>query len=174
MEALKIAMHILNRVPSKSVAKTPYELWTGKKPTLNYFHIWGCLVEARIFNPGQGKLDERTTSCHFIGYPDRSKGYRFYCPDRQTKFIETRHAIFLEDDIIKESKVLREVDLPKKRTYVPFSMVEEPYFSIPIVVPPTVIPTMGETSVANVASPSATTTKQVASPSAHLGPEPVA
>jgi hypothetical protein len=29
----------------------------------------------------------------------------------QTKFIETRHAIFLEDDMIKESKVLREVDL---------------------------------------------------------------
>jgi hypothetical protein len=51
MEALKNAMHILKRVPSKSVAKTPYELWTGRKPTLNYFHIWGCPPEARIFNP---------------------------------------------------------------------------------------------------------------------------
>jgi hypothetical protein len=46
--------------------------------------------------------------------------------------------------MIKGSKVLREVDLQEKRMYVPFSMVEEPYFSIPIVVPPTVIPTMGE------------------------------
>jgi hypothetical protein len=101
MEALKPARYILNRVPSISVARTPYELWTGRKPTLNYFHIWGCPAEARIFNPGQGKLDERTTGCHFIGYPDRSKGYRFYCPDRQTMFIETRHAIFLEDDMIK-------------------------------------------------------------------------
>jgi transposase InsO family protein len=52
MEALKTAMHILNRVPINSVAKTLYELWTGRKPTLNYFHIWGCLVEARIINPG--------------------------------------------------------------------------------------------------------------------------
>jgi hypothetical protein len=78
MEALKTAMHILNKVPNKSVARTPYELCTGRKPTLNYFHLWGCPAEARIFNPGQGKLDERTTSCHFIGYPDRSKGYRFY------------------------------------------------------------------------------------------------
>lgn len=174
MEALKTAMHILNRVPSKSVARTPYELWTGRNPTLNYFHIWGCPAEARIFNPGQGKLDERTTSCHFIGYPDRSKGYRFYCPDRQTKFIETRHAIFLEDDMIKGSKVLREVDLQEKRTYVPFPMVEEPYFSIPTVVPPTVTPTVGETPAANVASSSATTTEHVASPSTHIGPEPVA
>jgi transposase InsO family protein len=32
MEALKTAIHILNRVPSKSVAKTPYELWTGRNP----------------------------------------------------------------------------------------------------------------------------------------------
>jgi hypothetical protein len=111
----------------------------------------------------------------FIGYPERSKGYRFYCPDRQTKFIETRRAIFLEDDITKASKVLREVGHQKKRTYVPISMVEEPYFSISVVVPQTVVPTGGETPVANLASPSATTTEQVASPSARPGPsEPVA
>ena len=36
MEALKTAAHVLNRVPSKSVPKTPYELWTGRKPSLNY------------------------------------------------------------------------------------------------------------------------------------------
>jgi hypothetical protein len=39
MEALKTTVHILNRVPSKSVPKTPYEIWTGRKPTLNYLHV---------------------------------------------------------------------------------------------------------------------------------------
>jgi hypothetical protein len=170
----KTAMHIVNRVPSKSVATTPYELWIGRKPTINYFHIWGCPVEARIFNPRYRKIDERTTCFHFIGYPEISKGYRFYCPGEQTKFIETRHAIFLEDDMTKGSKVLREADLQEKRTYVPFPMVEEPYFSIPTVVPPTVIPTVGEAPAVNVASPSATTIEQEASPSAHLGPESTA
>jgi hypothetical protein len=53
-------------------------------------------------------------------------------------------------------------------------MVEEPYFSIPTVVPPTVTPTVGETPAANVASSSATTTEHIASPSTHTGPEPVA
>jgi hypothetical protein len=38
-EALKTAVHILNRVPSKSVPKTPYEMWTDRKPTLNYLHV---------------------------------------------------------------------------------------------------------------------------------------
>ena len=32
MEALKTAAHISNRVPSKSVPKTPYELWNDRKP----------------------------------------------------------------------------------------------------------------------------------------------
>ena len=32
----------------------------------------------------------KKVSCHFIGYPDKLKGYRFYCPNRYTKFIEMR------------------------------------------------------------------------------------
>ena len=43
--------------------------------------------------------------------------------------------------------------------YVPIPMVEEPYFSIPAVVPPTVVTTRGETPAANIVSPSATTTE---------------
>ena len=54
MEALKTAIHILNRVPSKSVPKTPYELWTGRKSTLNYLHVWGCPAEAKVFNQNIG------------------------------------------------------------------------------------------------------------------------
>jgi hypothetical protein len=39
MEALKTTIHIINRVPSKSVSKTSYELWTGHKPSLNYLCV---------------------------------------------------------------------------------------------------------------------------------------
>jgi hypothetical protein len=39
MEALKIVVHILNRVLSKLVPKIPYEIWTGRKLTLNYLHM---------------------------------------------------------------------------------------------------------------------------------------
>ena len=80
MEALKTAIHILNRVPSKSVPKTPYELWTGRVPSLQHFRVWGCPAEAKMFNPNIEKLDPKTVSCHFIGYPDRSKGFSFLLP----------------------------------------------------------------------------------------------
>jgi hypothetical protein len=37
--------------------------------------VWGCPAETKIFNPQYGKLDPITISCHFIGYPDKFKGY---------------------------------------------------------------------------------------------------
>jgi hypothetical protein len=138
MEALKTAIHILNRVPSKAVPKTPYELWTGRKSTLNYLHVWGCLAEAKVFNPTQKKLDDRTVSCHFIGYPERSNSFRFYCPDRHTKFAEMRHAVFLEDEMVRGSRIPREIALEEKRVCAPMPMIQEPHFSVPILTVPTV------------------------------------
>ena len=40
--ALETAAFILNRVPTKSVDKTPYELWAGKRPELSFLKAWGC------------------------------------------------------------------------------------------------------------------------------------
>ena len=50
-EALKTVAYILNQVPSNYVPKTPYELWSQKKPRLRYFHVWGWRVEVRPYNP---------------------------------------------------------------------------------------------------------------------------
>ena len=102
---VKTAIHILNRVPSKSVPKTPYELWTGKEPSFNYLYVWGCPTKAKVFIPNIEKLDSKTVSCYFIGYPEKSKVFRFYCPERHTKFVETRHAVFLEDELMRGSMV---------------------------------------------------------------------
>ena len=49
-EALKTAMYILNRITSKVVPKTLFELWTDREPNLGYLHIWGCPTEARLYN----------------------------------------------------------------------------------------------------------------------------
>jgi hypothetical protein len=76
------------------VPKTPYGMWISRKPILNYLYVWSCPAEVKLFNPSIGKLDPKTVSCHFIGYLDKSKGFRFYCPNRYIKIMETRHAIF--------------------------------------------------------------------------------
>ena len=53
-EALKTAVYILNRVPTKAVSKTPFELWKGWKPSLGHFHIWGCPSSFKVFTRNQG------------------------------------------------------------------------------------------------------------------------
>jgi hypothetical protein len=98
--------------------------------------VWGCLAEAKVFNANIGKLDSKIVSCHFISYLDKSKGYHFYCYDRHTKFVETRHVVFLEDDIIRGSMVAREINFEEKRVYVPTPVVQEPYFLLPVAATP--------------------------------------
>ena len=38
-ESLKTVAYILSQVLSKFVPKTPYELWSQKKPSLRHFHV---------------------------------------------------------------------------------------------------------------------------------------
>ncbi|KAG8489197.1 hypothetical protein CXB51_017253 [Gossypium anomalum] len=95
-EALKTAAYILNRVPNKAVAKTPCELWTGQKPSLKHFHIWGCPAEVRPYRPHEKKLGSKTIRSYFIGYSERSRGYKFYDPIIKNIF-ETGTATFFED-----------------------------------------------------------------------------
>ena len=37
---LDTATYVLNKVPSKSVASTPYEIWKGRKSNLKHLKIW--------------------------------------------------------------------------------------------------------------------------------------
>ncbi|CAJ2671288.1 unnamed protein product [Trifolium pratense] len=108
-EALKTAVYILNRVPSKVVPKTPFELFKGWKPSLRHMRVWGCPSEVRIYNPQEKKLDPRTISGYFIGYAERSKGYRFYCPSHTTRIVESRNAKFLEDHLTSGSDHIRNI-----------------------------------------------------------------
>ena len=70
--ALLTACYLLNNVPSKSVLKTPHELWTGKRTTLNHFRIWGC--PAHVLDKESSKLDSRSEVYVFVGYPRGTKG----------------------------------------------------------------------------------------------------
>ena len=97
-EVLKTAAYILNQVPSKSVPKTPYELWSQNKPRFRHFHVYDCKVEVRSYNPQSKKLDQKTISGYFIGYCVGSRGSRFYCSLHTTRVIESDRAIYFEDD----------------------------------------------------------------------------
>ena len=63
----------------------------------------------RIYSPQEKKVDPRTISGYFIGYAERSKGYRFYYPSHNTRIMESRNAKFLENDLISGSNQFQDI-----------------------------------------------------------------
>jgi len=121
MYALKTAMYLLNMVPSKAVQKTPFELWTNRKPSLRHLYVWSFQAEVRIYNPQEKKLDERTINGFFIGYPEKSKGYMFYCPTHSTRIVETGNARFIKNGETSGSETSRNVEIKEVRVQVPIT-----------------------------------------------------
>ena len=106
--ALETAVYILNRVPSKTVDLTPFELFYGKKPNLTYFKIWGC--PAYVKRTMSDKLETKSDKCLFIGYPKESIGYSFYLPSEQKVFV-SKHAVFLEKEFMHKGDSGSKIEL---------------------------------------------------------------
>ncbi|KAJ9541567.1 hypothetical protein OSB04_028073 [Centaurea solstitialis] len=106
--ALETAAHILNRAPTKSVEKTPYELWKGKKPNISFLKIWGC--EVYVKRPTSEKLKPKSDKCFFVGYPKTTVGYYFYNPEENKVFV-ARNGKFLEEQFLSLENTRKDVDL---------------------------------------------------------------
>ena len=123
-ETLKTIVHILNKISTKSVKKIPYELWTNKKLYLGYMYIWRCPAKAKIYNPHEKSLNSMTISGYFIGYIERSRGYRFYCPTHITRIVEIDRVVFLEDGCVSWS-ILRDYVFEESQEDVVLNQVFE-------------------------------------------------
>lgn len=96
-EAVNWSVHILNRSPTFSVQNmTPQEAWNGRKPSVDYFRIFGCVAYARIPEEKRRKLDDKGEKCIFLGVSEQSKAYKLYNPITK-KIIISRDVIFDED-----------------------------------------------------------------------------
>ncbi|GJX56609.1 retrovirus-related pol polyprotein from transposon TNT 1-94 [Tanacetum coccineum] len=73
--------------------KTPYELLRGRKPNVEYFHVFGSLCYTTNDRDDLGKIKPKADIGVFIGYSETSRGFRIY--NRRTKKImETIHVKF--------------------------------------------------------------------------------
>ena len=60
--------------------------------------IWGKGLQST-----KKEVRPKNISDYFIGYVERSKEYKFYCPSHNTKFVKSRNGKFLENNLISES-----------------------------------------------------------------------
>ncbi|OWY96475.1 Integrase, catalytic core protein [Phytophthora megakarya] len=74
---------------------TPYELWHGKKPSLQYIKVFGRAAFALTPEPHRNKLEGRAKLCMFVGLPQNKKGYR-HLSTIENRIIYSRDVTFKE------------------------------------------------------------------------------
>jgi transposase InsO family protein len=96
-EAVNWTVHVLNRSPTFVVNnKTPEEAWSGIKPSVHHFRVFGCIAYAHVPDCKRSKLDDKSVKCVLLGISRESKAYRLYDPISQ-KIIVSRDVIFDEN-----------------------------------------------------------------------------
>ncbi|KAK8690320.1 hypothetical protein V6N13_089014 [Hibiscus sabdariffa] len=106
--ALETAAFTLNRVPSKSVQKTPHEMWTGRRPNMSFMRVLGC--QAYVKHQMSTKLEPKSQKCTFVGYPKETKGYYFY-NSKENKMFVARTGVFLEKEFLSNKGNGRNIEL---------------------------------------------------------------
>lgn len=96
-EAVATAAYIVNRSPTKSLGgKTPYEMWTGHRPSLSHMRIFGSAAMVYIPKEKRLKWDKKSNKMILVGYCEQTKGYRMFDP-KTCKVIKSRDVVFYEN-----------------------------------------------------------------------------
>ena len=107
VEAASTAVYIQNRCSHKAFEeKTPEEVFTGKKPSVDHLRIFGSPVYIHVPKEKRTKLEPSGKKDTFVGYSETSKAYRIYVPGK--KHIEVSRDMTLHE----ESIFHRSRDLP--------------------------------------------------------------
>ena len=82
-------------------SKTLEEVFSGKKPSVSHFRVFGCLVYFHVPKEERSKLDASGKKGMFVGYSETSKVYRVYVPGQREVEI-CHHVTFDEDASLKK------------------------------------------------------------------------
>ena len=96
--ALNTSIYLLNILPSKLFGNlTPTHLLFNKSPSYTHLLVFRCLCFTLIASTKIHKLQPRSSSSVFMGYPSSHRGYK--CYDLAShKIILSRHVIFDESN----------------------------------------------------------------------------
>jgi deoxyuridine 5'-triphosphate nucleotidohydrolase len=92
---LQHAVYLKNHLPHRMIDTTPYQAYSGLRPSAKYLRVFGCPVIVKLPGKHGFKLDLNATSGRFLGYTasDRNVYYR----DNVTGKIKiTTHCVFDE------------------------------------------------------------------------------
>ena len=80
--------YFIHHLRKKSLeGKTPFEAWSGHKPNVSHFSVFGSKAWA-ISPPEKIKdLKSKKKECIMVGYDEYEKGYNIFYPSSHKSFI---------------------------------------------------------------------------------------
>ncbi|GKA33035.1 retrovirus-related pol polyprotein from transposon TNT 1-94, partial [Tanacetum coccineum] len=119
--AVDTSTYILNRILIRTIlGKTPYEILRGRKPTLDYFRVFGSKCFILNTKDYLTKFDPKSYEGVFLGYSQNSKAY-IILNKHTRKIEESLNVTFdetpppsktspLVDDDLDEEEAIREIE----------------------------------------------------------------
>jgi regulator of RNase E activity RraB len=84
----------MNRSPTLSVKDMPpEECWSGLKPSVHHFRVFGCVAYVHIPDVQRKKLDGKSIQCINLCVSEESKAYRLFDPVEK-KIVVSRDVVF--------------------------------------------------------------------------------
>ncbi|KMQ88959.1 putative retrotransposon, partial [Lasius niger] len=122
-EAVNTAVYTLNRTGLSRTggSKTPFELWTGKKPNLSHMRIFGSEAYVHVLNQLTKKLDARAKKMILVGYQGESANYRLY--SHETKNVSISRDVVFQEQV--EGRKLSEPEISEAELMWPNSTKEK-------------------------------------------------
>ena len=82
---------------------TPKECFSGKKPEVGHFRIFGSLTYSHVPLEKRTKLEPTAEKGIFVGYDETAKAFRIYLPS-QRKVVVRRDVKFEEERAFRRSR----------------------------------------------------------------------
>ena len=83
-EAHNTVVYVQNHCPHRVLGmSTPEEAFTGKKPDVSHFKIFGSFVYVHVTKNARKKLEPNVEVGIFLGYTEMPHNYRVYFPKRR-------------------------------------------------------------------------------------------
>jgi hypothetical protein len=83
--------------------KTPHEVWSRKKPSLQHLKVFGCDDYVHVRKESRSKMDKKDEKCIFIGFKDGVKGYKLWNPETK-KIVYSRDVVFREVNYVSKQE----------------------------------------------------------------------
>lgn len=118
-EACNTTIYLQNKnTPRVFGQVTPEEGFTGKRPYVAHFRIFGNMVYCHVPIEHRSKLEPTTNKGTFVGYNETSKAYKIYVPT-------LRKTTILKDVKFQEERAMRnfvdneQVSVQEEEQYAP-------------------------------------------------------